>query len=172
MTLKSQSSCLYLLSAGITGTTQHLGHLVQRLQPSLVCAGERSTLTGRAGSSWSREKEPFSPNLQGWLRMQRPEEGQESLGHSHCHMSLALLGSGPEVSKTSGSLGRSQVHTQPSWLFFSFFLKLTQTQTDCGGSWKAESCSGLEQHRVSGFRYGAWCRQPGALGRVGSTLWP
>lgn len=109
MTLKSQSSCLYLLSAGITGTTQHLGHLVQRLEPSLVRAGERSTLTGRAGSSWS---------LQGWLKMQRPEEGQESLGHSHYHMSLALLGSGPEVSKASGSLGRSQVHTQPSWLFF------------------------------------------------------
>ena len=94
-------------------------------------------------------------------------------------MSLALLGTGPGVLKASVSLGRLQLHTHPSFLFFfffffSFFLKLTKTQTDCGGSWKAESCSGLEQHRVLGFRYGcgAWSRQPGALGRIGSTLWP
>lgn len=69
-------------------------------------------------------------------------------------MSFALLGTGPGVLKASGSLGRLQVHTQLSCLFFFFFLKLTKTQTDCGGSWKAESCSGLEQLRVLGFRYG------------------
>lgn len=57
-------------------------------------------------------------------------------------MSLALLGTGPGVLKASGSLGRLQVHTQPSCLFFFFFLKLTKTQTDRRGSWKAESCSG------------------------------
>lgn len=51
------------------------------------------------------------------------EGGQESLGHcghSHCHMSFALLGTGPGVLKASGSLGRLQVHFQPSCLFFFF----------------------------------------------------
>lgn len=93
-----------------------------------------------------------------------------ALLHSHYHMPLALLGTGPGVLKASGSWGRLKSTLSPP-VFFSF-LKLTKPK-QTGGSWKAESCPGQEPHRVLGFRYGlAWSRQPGALGRVGSTLWP
>lgn len=41
-----------------------------------------------------------------------------ALLHSHYHMPLALLGTGPGVLKASGSRGKVEVHTQPSSLFF------------------------------------------------------
>lgn len=127
----------------------------------------------RAGL-WSRETAAFNPNLQGWLEMQCPRgrtgvSGAQSLSHVPC--SAGHRARGVESQRKLGKV-TSPYSTLLPFFFFSFFLKLTQTQTDCGGSWKAESRSGLEQHRVSGFRYGAWCGQPGALGRVGSTLWP
>lgn len=66
-------------------------------------------------------KRPSALTCRVCLRCGILEGGQESLGHcrhNHCHMSFALLGTGPGVLKASGSLGRLQVHIQPSCLFF------------------------------------------------------